>query len=101
MRKAIGGTPEYITPLEPPRNETLARGYKRLCQAANANGIVRSETAKKTCTNGPQNLSKNGVGALVPKPLDRRGYIRLRSNLYGTNAWKLVGWEDDREKINR
>lgn len=101
MRKAIGGTPEYVTPLEPPRNDRLARGYKRLCQASNANGVVRRDTAQKACTNGPQNLSKEEVDALVLKPLDRRGYITLQSNLYGDSAWKIVGWETDGEGINR
>ena len=101
MRNAVGSTPEYVTPLEPPRNERLARGYKRLCQAANKNGVVRRDSARKACTNGPQNLSKQEVDALVLEPLDRRGYITLQSNLYGDSAWKIVGWDTDGESINR
>lgn len=101
MGQAIGGTPEYVTPLEPPKNERLARGYKRLCQAANSNGIVRPKTAKKACTNGPQNLNKKEVDALVLRPLNRRGYLNLQGNVYGDFAWKIVGWETDGKEYNR
>ena len=85
----------YQTPLRPPLDGQLAYGYERLCQASNASGVIKGSVAEKVTTNGPNNLAKSETRHLVLRPLQRRGYIRRMSNLYGDEAYRIVGWEDD------
>lgn len=86
---------ELGTPLIPPRKSRLSRAYKRLCMAANQNGVIRAKTARRACAGGPQNLSKDEVEPLLLRPLQDRGYLRRLANVHGDYAWKLVGWSDD------
>lgn len=60
--------------------------------AANADGVVAGDTARRVCSGGPSNISKSEVPDLLLKPLRRMGYIRRRSNIYGDEAYVLVGW---------
>ncbi len=48
----------------------------------------------------PQNFCNEEAEALVLRPLDRRGYITLQSNVYGDSAWRIVGWRNA-EVVNR
>lgn len=61
--------------------------------AANADGVVAGDTARRVCSGGPNNIGKSEVADLLLKPLRRMGYIRRRSNSYGDEASVLVGWE--------
>lgn len=80
------------TPLRPPTEDRLAWAYDRLCKVANADGIVSGESARRVCSGGPQNISKKETTDLILKPLRRRGYIRRQANIYGDEAYQLVGW---------
>jgi hypothetical protein len=99
MRNAVNSGPdlEYDTPLQPPADEVLSRGYRRLCLAASGDGVVPHESAKITCSNGPSNLSKQEATRMVLRPLRERGYLRRLVSVdvrEGSSAWKIVGWDD-------
>jgi hypothetical protein len=83
---------ELGTPLIPPSESRLSRAYKRLCMAANQNGIVRSRTARRACAGGPNNLGKDEVEPLLLRPLHKRGYISRLANVQGDTAWQITGW---------
>lgn len=93
VRGAVNGHVDTSAPLQPPADDLLAYGYERLVAVANPDGIIRDDTARKACTNGPRNLSKEEVPAMVLKPLTRRGYVTRLSNIYGHTSWKLHGWD--------
>lgn len=94
MREAVDGPVETTTPLVPPDEDRLEWGYRKLCAAANGSGVIKTKRAKRVCSNGPENLTKEEVPDLVLHPLRRRGYVRRLSNLYGAESWAIVGWED-------
>lgn len=94
MAQASDSDPDTGTPLVPPREERLATAYKRLCDYANQNGIVRDEAAKSGLAS-VLNLGKTEIQYAVLRKLCRRGYLRRRNNIYGDSAWKIVGWSDD------
>lgn len=100
IRKGIdailsGTMVESTPPLHPPAENHLEYGYRQLFKAANADGYVKSDTAKRVCSGGPENIAKSEVYDLVLKKLLRRGYIKRTSNLYGDTAYKLTGWNNE------
>jgi hypothetical protein len=84
---------EFETPLQPPQDDRLAWGYRRLVDVANDEGVVRDETAKRACSGGKHGLSKDEVISYIIKPLYRRNYIRKMSDLYGNRSWNIRGWD--------
>jgi hypothetical protein len=46
MAQASDSDPDTGTPLVPPSEDRLATAYKRLCDYANQNGVVRHDAAK-------------------------------------------------------
>ena len=84
---------DHGLPLAPPSDDRLEHAYRRLCAVANKNGIVRGDSARRVCAGGPESISKTEVPDLILRPLSRRGYVRRRANIYGGEAYKLVGWE--------
>lgn len=98
MRDAMGGTPaDDLMPLDPPYDELLADAYRRLCRAAYPDGFVRKDTARRVCSGGAENLSKQEVPGMVLHPLRKRGYLRLQGDSFviGKHTkWKIVGWDD-------
>ncbi len=101
MRDAVGGgvDAEDLTPLQPPREELLSDSYRKLCAFARRSGsdagIVRTETAERICSGGAEGLSKEDVDTSVLRPLQRRGYLRRISNIYGESSWRINGWDDE------
>jgi Arc/MetJ-type ribon-helix-helix transcriptional regulator len=97
IREKIEEEPGEETPLSPPTEERLSVAYKKLCEVANGDGMVRQDTAKRACSTGKAGMSKGEVLDIVLRPLERRGYLNRRSNIYATQdrdtAWELVGWE--------
>ena len=84
---------DHGLPLAPPSDDRLEHAYRRLCAVANKNGIVRGDSARRVCSGGPESIGKAEVPDLILRPLSRRGYVRRRANIYGGEAYKLVGWE--------
>jgi hypothetical protein len=93
MAQASDSTPDSGTPLVPPTEERLATAYKRLCDYANQNGVVRHEAAKSGLAS-VLNLNKGEIYHAVLKKLHRRNYLRSKGNIYGDRAWIIVGWDD-------
>jgi hypothetical protein len=87
------GSQDYDTPLQPPYNPRLARGYKRLVDAATENGHIRGDTARRVVSGGPNNISKDEAIDLVLKPLHRNGYIKPTGTILSQRQyWELNGW---------
>jgi len=99
MRDAVGGgvEAEDLTPLQPPREDLLAESYRKLCafcrRSGSTSGIVQDDTARRLCSGGSESLSKEDADTSVLRPLQRRGYLRRLSNVYGESSWKLIGWD--------
>jgi hypothetical protein len=92
MREAVDGSPTTGTPLVPPSDDLLAESYRKLSRAANGDGVIRDDRAKRLLAGGSNNLSKGDVTDMVLLPLREMGYLRRRANLRGETAWKLNGW---------
>jgi hypothetical protein len=97
IRSRVADTREpEDTPLIPPREPRLERGYKRLCAAATQHGHVPDETARRVTSGGRENIGKSETKDLVLAPLNRRGYIRPIGSVFARkSAWKLNGWDDE------
>jgi len=99
MRDAVSGgvDDEDLTPLQEPREELLAESYRKLCafcrRSGSTSGIIQANTALRVCAGGSEGLAKEDVDTSILQPLQRRGYIRRLSNVYGTTSWQLVGWD--------
>ncbi|MCD2202760.1 hypothetical protein [Halobacterium sp. KA-6] len=95
IREKVNSEPDgYDTPLIPPTEPRLARGYRKLCAAATSNGNVRDDTACRIVSGGPENIAKSEAKDLVLKQLHRRGYIRPTGSPYTSESyWKLNHWE--------
>jgi predicted small metal-binding protein len=97
IRQRVEGydSSQHDTPLQPPDDPELAEAYELLCDLANCNGIVRNSVAKRALSGGRNNLDKESVVYRLLHPLRKRGYLGLRSDLYGDHrAWKLRGWDN-------
>jgi len=85
---------EPDTPLFPPADDRLATAYKRLVALSNDDGVARDQHAKSVL-GSVLGISKEEVEPVVLLDLQRRGYVRRLSNLYGRTSWKLVGWNSE------
>ena len=92
MRRCLGAADIERAPLVPPSDSRLRTAYLCLVDAANADGIVTGALARAE-------LGTN-LGATEPvvqqtiRRLHDYGYLRRRTNVYGTEAWALNGWDD-------
>jgi len=99
MRDAVAGgvDEEDLTPLQEPREELLNESYRELCafcrRSGSTSGIVQDSTARRVCSGGSEGLAKEDIDTSILQPLQRRGYIRRLSNVYGVTSWRLVGWD--------
>jgi len=97
MKQATGGTPEGLTPLQPPTEDRLADAYRNLCKAGYPNGKVREQTALRLCSGGPNGIEKSEVPHMVLHPLRRRGYLQRWNGHPGQRTpqvvWEIVGWD--------
>lgn len=91
LRDAVDGHAPQGLPRQPPVDDQLDYAYRQLVDAANGDGIVPVRGAKRVCSGGPRNMSKQEVFDMALKPLMRRGYLRRRSDLYGHTAFEVLG----------
>jgi hypothetical protein len=93
MRRDLGAGSIEKAPLHPPvENETLRIAYLKLCDIANAEGVVRHDIAEQELsTTLGQRIHTINHGVLGK--LRARGYLNQRANVYGGRAWKLNGWD--------
>lgn len=93
MRRDINGGTTRKTPRVPPTdNETLHVAYLKLCDIANADGVIRHDLAEEelSTTLGKR---KQAVRHQVLGKLRNRGYLARAANVYGDRSWKLRGWD--------
>jgi Arc/MetJ-type ribon-helix-helix transcriptional regulator len=92
MRQTAGEGDPQRAPLVPPAEEPLRTAYIKLCDVANADGVVRHDIAEEelATTLGKR---KQTVNHMVLGKLRSRGYLHRSANVYGDRSWSLTGWD--------
>jgi Arc/MetJ-type ribon-helix-helix transcriptional regulator len=92
MRTFIGAEYSGKTPLEPPKEEPLRTTYIKLCEVANADGVIRHDIAEQELST-MLGKRKRTVNHMILGKLRSRGYLHHVANVYGDRSWGLTGWE--------
>ena len=92
MREFIGADYGGSTPLEPPKEEPLRTAYIKLCELANADGVIRHDIAENELSTMLGKRARTVNHSVLGK-LRSRGYLHHVANVYGDRSWGLTGFE--------
>ncbi|MFC7131662.1 MULTISPECIES: ribbon-helix-helix domain-containing protein [Salinibaculum] len=92
MRQTAGAGHPDQTPLVPPADEPLRTAYIKLCDVANADGVIRHDIAEQELST-ILGKRKRTVNHMILGKLRDRGYLNHVANVYGDRSWGLTGWD--------